>query len=101
MIVVIGCLRGHGGPAGLLEGLALTRFGADRLGPVVACTAPSPRAIAAGEIKEAAERLGLRAEERASVAEALERALELAEPDDLILVTGSLYVVGEARTLLA
>ena len=31
------------------------------------------------------------------VAAACDRALDLAEPDDAILVTGSLYVVGAAR----
>lgn len=35
-----------------------------------------------------------------NVKEAMESALALADPDDLILVTGSLFVVGEARALL-
>jgi DNA invertase Pin-like site-specific DNA recombinase len=32
-----------------------------------------------------------------SVAEAIDKALAVAEPDDLICITGSLYVVAEAR----
>jgi folylpolyglutamate synthase/dihydropteroate synthase len=44
--------------------------------------------------------LGTDAEPANSVADALDRARELATEDDLILVTGSLYVVGAARTAL-
>jgi len=36
---------------------------------------------------------------RATVSEALSQALDFATADDLILVTGSLYVVGDARAL--
>jgi dihydrofolate synthase/folylpolyglutamate synthase len=38
--------------------------------------------------------------ETGSVAEALEVALAEAGPDELVLVTGSLYVVGAARSVL-
>ncbi len=100
VIVVMGCLRGHGGPAALLEGLSLASLDPARRGLVLACTAPSPRAVPGSEVKEAAGSLGLDAETSGTVAEALARALELADPEDLILVTGSLYVVGEARTAL-
>ena len=96
----MGCLRGHGGPAALLNGLGLARLDPARRGPVVACTAPSPRAVPGSEVREAAESLGLEVEQSGTVAEAVARALELADPDDVILVTGSLYVVGEARTAL-
>jgi folylpolyglutamate synthase/dihydropteroate synthase len=34
------------------------------------------------------------------VAHALQRALQVADDDQLVLVTGSLYLVGTARTLL-
>ena len=56
----------------------------------------SPRSVV-----EAAQALGLVAEESGTAAEALDRALELAGRDDLVLVTGSLYVVGAARTALS
>jgi dihydrofolate synthase/folylpolyglutamate synthase len=36
-----------------------------------------------------------------SMSEALEKAVELSKPDSVILVTGSLYLVGEAQQLLA
>jgi folylpolyglutamate synthase/dihydropteroate synthase len=34
-----------------------------------------------------------------TVSKALSHARDIASPDDLILVTGSLYVVGDARAL--
>ena len=34
------------------------------------------------------------------IKEALEKAMSQAKPSDLVLVTGSLYVVGEAREIL-
>ncbi len=52
------------------------------------------------ELAAAAARFGVPTEVADSVAEALEVALDAASPDDLILVSGSLYVVGAARTAL-
>jgi folylpolyglutamate synthase/dihydropteroate synthase len=49
---------------------------------------------------EAARALGLLAEESGTTADAVVRALELADREDMVLVTGSLYVVGAARTAL-
>jgi len=67
---------------------------------VIACTAPSPRAIPAHDIADAAEALGARVIVEPDVATAVDRARTLAEPNDAILVTGSLYVVGAARSHL-
>ncbi len=94
VIVVMGCLRGRD-PEELLSAL-----GPERLAVVVACRPPSPRAQDPENVVEAAHSLGLLAEEAETTAEAVERALELADRDDLVLVTGSLYVVGAARTAL-
>ncbi len=100
VIVVIGCLRGRS-PLELLEALASGGRALDR---VVACSPASPRAQPAAQVAEAARSLGLPTDEvesgPTSVADALERALEVAESGDLVLVTGSLYVVGAARGLL-
>ena len=93
--MVMGCLRGRD-PGELLSGL-----GPERIDTVVACRPPSPRAQDPDNVVKAAQSLGLVAEESETTAEALERALELAERDDLVLVTGSLYVVGAARTALS
>jgi dihydrofolate synthase/folylpolyglutamate synthase len=94
VIVVMGCLRGRD------PGELLSALGPERIDTVVACRPPSPRAQDPQIVVEAAQSLGLLAEESETPAEALERALELAEPEDLVLVTGSLYVVGAARTAL-
>jgi dihydrofolate synthase / folylpolyglutamate synthase len=95
VLVVMGCLRGRD-PADLLRGL-----GPELISTVLACSPPSPRAQSAAAVASAAAALGLATEECAGVAEAVERALQLAGEDDLVLVTGSLYVVGAARSLLA
>jgi len=94
-ILVVGMLAGK--DAGdMLEALAVTQA---RL--VVACPPPSPRAQPAADVAAAAARFGVDARAAASVAEALEVALAEAGPDDLVLVTGSLYVAGAARAELA
>ena len=92
VVVVAGCLRGRD-PAELLEAL-----GQDRIALLVACAPTSPRALPATDVADAARSLGLACDVADSVSNALERALDDVGPDDLVLVTGSLYVVGEART---
>jgi len=67
---------------------------------VVACPAPSPRSLPPADVARAARALGLDAEAAGSVPEALARALAVASQDDLVLVSGSLYVVGAARAAL-
>lgn len=94
-ILVVGMLRGKD-PAGMLEALGVRRA---RL--VVACPAPSPRTQPASVVAEAARALGVEAVEVESVPEALDAAFAAAGADDLVLVTGSLYVVGAARAALA
>ena len=61
---------------------------------------PSPRALPAEAIVQVAGQAGLRAEESGDVVDAVTRALQIAGDDDLVLVTGSLYVVGAARGFL-
>jgi dihydrofolate synthase / folylpolyglutamate synthase len=94
-ILVVGMLKGKL-PAEMLEAL-----GVRRAKLVVACPAPSPRTQSAQELADAARSLGVEAVEAESVPEALEEAFRRAGPEDLILVTGSLYVVGAARAALA
>jgi len=94
LIVVAGFLQGRD-PAEMLDAL-----GATEAGFLVACTPDSPRALPAPEVAAAAEKLGIVAEAVSAVPEAVQRALALAGADDLVLVTGSLYVVGEARAAL-
>ena len=79
----------------------LTAFDAPNARLVVACPPPSPRALPAAEVAAAARSLGTDAEEAASAPEALATALALADPSEMVVVTGSLYVVGAARAALA
>jgi dihydrofolate synthase/folylpolyglutamate synthase len=95
VVVVIGLLQGRD-PAEMLRAI-----GASEAGFVVACTPPSPRAIPASEVAAAAESLGIPGEAVSDVGSAVSRALAIATDDDLVLVTGSHYVVGEARRSLA
>jgi folylpolyglutamate synthase/dihydropteroate synthase len=56
--------------------------------------------LAPAEVAAAGRALGLEVETAASVPEALARAFAIAAPEDLVLVSGSLYVVGAARAAL-
>ena len=98
-IVVMGILRGRD-PSEMLSALGLRPYPEGATRAVVACPPPSPRALAPEELGGAAAALGLATEVAGSVAEALEAGLAGARPDDLVLVTGSLYVVGAARAAL-
>ena len=62
-----------------------------------ACRNSNPHSRAAEEVAAACDRAGLPATAHGSVGEALAAAEAAADPDDLILVTGSLYTVADAR----
>ena len=65
---------------------------------VVILTSPDqPRAISAPVLAEMAAHHAQRVEVVADSGRALERALELASPEDVIFITGSLFLVGELR----
>ncbi len=93
-VLVVGMLRGRD-PVEMLEAL---NVGAARL--VIACPPPSPRAMPPPDVAEAATRLGVPAQVSGSVEEAVDVALAQAAEDEMVLVTGSLYVVGAARAWL-
>jgi dihydrofolate synthase/folylpolyglutamate synthase len=92
-ILVVGTLRDPD------EMLAALR--ADEFDIVFACTAPSPRGVPGADVADAARRLGC---EDVYVFDTVEaactRAMEYADGDDAILVTGSLYTAGAARPVL-
>jgi dihydrofolate synthase/folylpolyglutamate synthase len=69
-------------------------------GTVIATEARSSRSVPADELADEARAVGMDAEAMPDVRRAVERARELATEVDLICVTGSHYVVGEARDLL-
>ena len=64
---------------------------------VILTRAHHPRAADPGELREEARSLGWEAAISEDVAGALSQALELAGEDDLVCVTGSTFVVAEAR----
>ena len=90
-VLVFGCLNGRS------PGDVLAALGPDRIAHVVACTPPSLRGVPAAEVAAAAAALGLEVSIADSVPEALAAARGLVSADDLVLVTGSLYLVGAAR----
>jgi dihydrofolate synthase/folylpolyglutamate synthase len=93
-IAVIGMLQGRD-PSAMLE--ALRPAG---VRTVVACTAPSPRALPAAQVAEAARALGFQALAADTVRDALSLARARLTPSGTLVVTGSLYVVADARALL-
>lgn len=93
-ILVVGTNRPHD-PIELLEALD-----ARRAQLVIGTNADFPRAIPAHDVAAAAESLGIPAIAVPGVAAAVAEARRRATPEDAILVTGSLYVVGEARRVL-
>ncbi len=90
LLVVFGAGHTHD-PEELLGHVATQADG------LYACRARHPKATPAAEIAELAERLGGRVRGQGGVAEMFQAALAEAEPDDLVLATGSLFVVAEAR----
>ncbi len=92
--LVLGMLRDRD-PVAMLEALE-----ADRAASLVVCTAPSPRAVPAADLVAAARSMGVLAEPVDDPADAVERALSLADEADTVVVTGSFTVLGAARSVL-
>lgn len=93
--LVVGMLAGRD-PAEMLAPLAPLGFT-----EVVVCAPDTPRAMAAEEVGEAAAQvLDVDVVVAGSVADAVAIATEHAEADDLVVVAGSFYVVGDARGVL-
>ncbi len=90
--LVVGVLDGRD-PGALLEVLDVASAA-----EVVCCTPDSPRALPAAVLAGEVERHGGQARVVPDIAEALDLTLAGADADDIVLVTGSLYTVGAART---
>ena len=78
----------------------MTAMLAPRAACVVAAQPAIPRAMAAQELACAFERQGAKAHAVPNPKEALQKARELAGSDGTVLCAGSLYLIGEIRTLL-
>jgi len=94
-ILVVGALKGRD-PQMLLSALRADEFDA-----VICCTAPSPRGLGANDLASAAKQMGCeQVVVCVTVEAACDKALNIAREEDAVLVAGSLYVVGSARTYL-
>ncbi len=67
---------------------------------VIATASSSPRALEAAELQKVAFPHSKHTSSYTPVALAIREAVSAAHPEDVVLVTGSLYVVGEAMTAL-
>ena len=94
-ILIVGVLQGKG-VLEMLEAFSTADF------DVVICTEPdSTRAVPADEVAKVAAELGLATEVVRSPVEALRRATAVSSEQDLVVVSGSLYVAAEVREALA
>ena len=92
-VLVVGTLRD---PKEMLSALR-----ADEFDIVLVCTAPTPRGVPASDLVKAAAELGCEhVVSFDTIEEACHRAMDYADGDDAVLVTGSLYTAGAARTVL-
>jgi len=81
----------------------LDALGVGELDRVIACRPEIPRARDPEEVADAARALGVDPEHVEvidRVADAVRHAIATSEPDDQVVVAGSLYVAGPARTAL-
>jgi dihydrofolate synthase/folylpolyglutamate synthase len=67
---------------------------------VVGTQANNPRSATAAEIRQAASRVDVDIRETPDVTSALTEARRIAGPNGLVVVTGSIYIVGEAMQVL-
>ena len=89
--LVVGVLQGKD-VAGILQPLV------PRISAAYACANTSPRSLRPDDMAVACRDAGMaEVEEHATVADALDAAAASAHEDDMILVTGSLYTVADAR----
>lgn len=94
-ILVFGCLEGRS------IGDLLSALRADEFDVVHCCTPPGVRGVPAGVVAAEARRLGCEnVRTYDTPTDAVVAATRSAQPDDAVLVVGSLYVVGEARSTL-
>ncbi len=90
-VAVVGMLSGRD-PSAMLAPLASIGVSA-----AVACEPDSPRAMSVAAVAEAGRALGLSVYEEPAVSDALRVARGMVDTDGLVVVAGSLYVVGTAR----
>jgi dihydrofolate synthase/folylpolyglutamate synthase len=90
-VAVVGMLSGRD-PSAMLAPLAEVG-----VSTIIACEPDSPRAMSVAAVSEAGRALGLSVYEEPDVIDALRVARGMVDADGLVVVAGSLYVVGAAR----
>jgi dihydrofolate synthase/folylpolyglutamate synthase len=93
LTLVFGCLKDK--PAVELAQILFPLFG-----KVIVTPVDSPRSASVEDLLAAAETTGSEAEAAAEPVSALERALQLTPVNGLVVVTGSVYLVGQLRPRL-
>jgi dihydrofolate synthase / folylpolyglutamate synthase len=91
-VLIIGLLAGRD-PSSMLDALDAGAFD-----EIITCTPPSTRAQPADELADAARRRGWPAVAIDDIGEALRTVMASAGGDDQIVVTGSIYLVAQARS---
>jgi dihydrofolate synthase/folylpolyglutamate synthase len=92
--LVVGLLRGRD-PIEFLDALGISMFD-----HVIATQPTSPRAMPAEELAAAAKTFNVDVITQPDYRRAVMQAVEDSTEDDMVFVTGSLYLVGAARTIL-
>ncbi|MCP3991793.1 MAG: bifunctional folylpolyglutamate synthase/dihydrofolate synthase [Actinomycetia bacterium] len=90
-VLVIGLLKSKD-PTEMLESIRASGFDA-----IICCEPDWSRALPAQELAAAAEAMGLSAEIVVKPVDAFHRALAVTAADDLIMVSGTHYIVGDIR----
>ncbi|WP_290062000.1 bifunctional folylpolyglutamate synthase/dihydrofolate synthase [Paraclostridium bifermentans] len=67
---------------------------------VITTTPDNPRAIDANKLKEKIERYNIEVNCKPNIKEAVDYALEISNKDDVIISAGSLYMIGNVRTII-
>jgi dihydrofolate synthase / folylpolyglutamate synthase len=67
---------------------------------VVVTTVPNPRTATTSDLLQAASRTGTSIYEEQTVGAALQRARQVSQPQAIIVVTGSIFLVGEAMSAM-
>jgi len=67
---------------------------------VIATRAENPRSASAEQIQQAVRRTGIELDTASDVASAIDLARTISRPGAIIVITGSIYLVGEAMRLL-
>ena len=67
---------------------------------VITTTPDNPRSIDANKLKEKIEKYNVEVTCKENIKEAIDYALEISNKDDIIISAGSLYMIGNIRTII-